>query len=215
MKSRFLKVSGIVLLLFLVCAAEGIAGGLGVYGAYDFLVGSLGWYDNSSDFNRVKIAQAGILFDTCVAKDRLFNYRLQVGLDLSSASYWDADLAQTVAMNIWQISFINTFGFGLIREEALRFWFGPQLGFGVGFEPSFSDTAYYSVMSNFFELDMFAGVAMGLNIHLGNSVSLCADAGLRLHEDLMISPAAFYYGLLLKPFVEAGVIFRFGDVYEE
>ncbi len=215
MKSRSLKIIVIALFLSSVCAATGLAGGLGVYGSYDMLLASIGWLDNSNDFARMKIVQLGFMFDTCVAEDRLFNYRLQVGLDLSTASYFDSGLSRTVSMDIWQISFINTFGFGLVRDESLRFWVGPQLGFGFGFEPEFSGNSYYGTMSDFFEFDLFAGVALGVNIHLGDAVSLCADAGLRLHEDVMVSPAAYFGGILIKPFVDAGIVIRFSDIYEK
>jgi len=213
MKQQRVKIFGLAIVFFSVCVAAALAGGLGVYGSYDIVVGSVGWFDGTSDFTRTKIVQLGLLFDTSVAKDRLFNYRLQLGLDLSTASYFDTSLAQTVTMDIWQINFINSFGFAIVREEALRVWFGPQLGIGLGFEPSFSNSSYYGTMSNFFEFDLFAGVVLGINVNLGDSLSLCADAGLRLHEDAMVSPSAYFGGFLIKPFVDVGLVLRFNDKY--
>ncbi len=214
MKLKAFKISIISLILLLAVSASCMAMGLGVYVGYDFLLSSLGWYDNWSNFDRVKIIQAGMLFDTNVAQDRLFNYRLQIGLDFSNATFYDQDRSQSADMNIWQLSFCNTFGFGFVRNEMVRFWVGPQVGFGLGFEPNFLQKGYYSEPGDFFEFDFFAGVGLGINIHLGDTVSLFADAGLRLHEDFMMSPAAAFVGYLIKVHANVGVIFRFDDTYE-
>ncbi|MBN1797563.1 MAG: hypothetical protein JW822_03240 [Spirochaetales bacterium] len=214
MKAQVIKIIGLSLLFLLFTSTYCMGMGLGGYISYDLLISTMGWYENWSDFNRVKFLQFGILFDTCVARDRLFNYRLQVGLDLSNASFYDEDLGQDADIDIWQISFINTFGFGMIRNELMRFWVGPQIGFALGFEPNFVQDAYYSNMGEFFEFDIFVGVGFGVNIHIGDTISLCADAGISLHEDFMICPAATFMGYLVKCHVNAGVIIRMDDVYD-
>jgi hypothetical protein len=217
MKSRTLKIFGLCLIFLFFSSALGMAIGFGAYASYDVLLGSLGLYNNPNDFNRIKIIQFGLVMDTNVAEDRLFNYRLQIGLDLSNATYNSTSSATPVSLNIWQLRFINTFGFGVIRTDALRFWFGPQVGIGFGFEPTFANDTYYSSMGNFLEFDIFLGPVVGLNINLGDTISLCADLGLRIHEDIMAAPGAstMFIGYLIKAYANLGVIFRFNDNYDE
>jgi hypothetical protein len=213
-KTKFMRIIFLSLLFLLLTSEYCMGVGFGVYINYDLPVAVMGWYENWSDFSRVKFIQFGMLFDTCVAKDRLFNYRLQIGLDLSNASFYDEDLSQDADINIWQLSFINTFGFGMMRNESMRLWVGPQVGFGLGFEPNFVQDSYYSNTGDFFEFDIFVGFSFGVNIHLGETISLCADAGLSLHEDMMICPAATFMGYIIKCHVNAGVIIRMDDTFE-
>ncbi len=76
MTPRWLKIMTLGILFLVAGTALSMASGFGVYGAYDVLIGTLGWYDNAGNFERTKLVQFGILFDTCLAKDRLINQAL-------------------------------------------------------------------------------------------------------------------------------------------
>ncbi|MCU0847579.1 MAG: hypothetical protein MUD12_06795 [Spirochaetes bacterium] len=85
----------------------------------------------------------GLLFDTNVSGDRLFNYRLNIGVDrwheefmISEYKFFEKPV-NTKSIDYPRLHINNSFGFGLIKEKDYRLWLGPQIGFGFGFSKRF------------------------------------------------------------------------------
>ncbi|MBN1497256.1 MAG: hypothetical protein JXA07_10840 [Spirochaetes bacterium] len=142
--------------------------------------------------------KAGFIFDTCVACDSSFSYRLKIGGGMS----W-ADLMSQTNFNGFYLS--NTFALAAVKNDYVKFWIGPQIGFSYRrgssdrlffgtdlpgasylalFSSDFTPPLYYQagafkerVKYNIFGAD--AGLAFGVNLHLGELASLSLEAGVK------------------------------------
>jgi len=198
--------------------------GFGAYASYDYRLATIGSnsYDiyNEPSLTRDKMGQYGIVFDTNVSKNSIFNYRLNLGLDISTInfSYTDYDSGSPVSssnsIDVWKIIFDNTFGFGIARSDFFRLWVGPQVGFGIGFQKTDYSNNYYGTSSDFLELDLHVGFVIGLNIHIGDAASICGDIGVRLHESAMnIGFFSLGGGVILDSFANVSVLLRVNDTF--
>ena len=102
--------------------------------------------------------ELGLVWDTAVASDRLFNYRMNLGWER-----FDLDNKFSEKEGFRGVLLENSFGFRLDGGEAGRLWAGPQLLFGV------------------YQGDFGAGlgVVLGENLHLGKTLSVGLTAGIR------------------------------------
>ena len=168
---------------FLVAAMSGnaVAAGLGFFGTLEAGTGE-DWEleapngpsndDYEADTGRFGI---GFVFDTAVAKDKLFNYRLNaalVGLNVDLEhdyflSEGDADLVGLV--------FDNTFGFGVLRRESVRLWIGPRVR--VGFYTGDTDDFTTSGDNDVTAAEFGVGGVFGANFHVSPTVSLGVETG--------------------------------------
>lgn len=89
----------------------------------------IGVFGSVAGDQRLKLfTGGGLIIDTNCATDKLFNYRLAIGGNRFIISR-DETLADPSNLDlITKFSFLNTFGFGLVRKESFRFWLGPQIG---------------------------------------------------------------------------------------
>ncbi len=117
----------------------------------------------------------GFVFDTSVATDNFFNYRFQVGL--SYLKLFNNSNIPDIEGTGFQ-SYHN-FGFGIIRNENLRIWLGPQIGVEIL-------SAHYNINVNeenedndFASICYSGGVIAGVNYNFDNKFSLCFDGGFR------------------------------------
>ncbi len=126
--------------LMLLATSSAMAFGIGAYAtvggggsAYKTTTGDYvpGITDSSSNLT----AGAGLILDTALAQDSLFNYRLKIG----GGRYWiekETNLELTRKkiestrknIELTRLQLSNIFGFGIIRTRILRWWLGPQLG---------------------------------------------------------------------------------------
>ncbi len=104
---------------------------------------------------------AGLLVDTSVARDKLFNYRLNLSY---TYDFYNASL-HLAKMN-------HAFGLGVYRTNRMRIWFGPQLGLGYIYGEVKNDTVRTYSLAN-----LYIGFVCGVNIHLNQVISLAIDAG--------------------------------------
>jgi len=122
-------------------------------------------------FPSISMMGGGLLYDTNVDKEG-FSYRLNLGVDryrerfkyISGSSSTDIPSSYLYnkkhQINIPRINLINDFGFGVYSSSTVRFYLGPQLGFGAGFR-------------NRFKLcTLFSGPVLGLNYHISDSITL-------------------------------------------
>lgn len=140
--------------------AEVQAAGFGMYGTlgwgeveidgWDFPFGD----DDAGGTSREHshLAGVGMALDSAVARDRLFNYRLNIGYEEMTHDKGELD------------SFVmdHDFGFALYRSEAARLWFGPELRTSWGSH----DTFGFGI-----------GPVLGLNLHTGPEISIALKGG--------------------------------------
>lgn len=121
----------LLLLLFTgVCvfgSSQVHAAGLGFYGSAGG--GTADWSVDGSSINTQNFGKdtghlgIGLVMDTAPARDKLFNYQLNIGYDRFSnrgGSAWgSADFDGFVVS--------NNFGFGTMISPTTRVWFGPEL----------------------------------------------------------------------------------------
>ncbi len=106
-------------------------------------------------------SQLGLSWDTSVAMNRAFNYRLNLGYEQFKL---DDKFGVEEKFEGWILE--NTFGFMILANENLRLWAGPQLVTGL----------YES------DLGIGIGMSLGINLHIGESSSLGLTLGVRRSE---------------------------------
>ncbi|HSV98055.1 MAG TPA: hypothetical protein VLM75_14130 [Spirochaetota bacterium] len=184
------KTSGFPVFLFTVIFFTGMfarsasALSFGIYGQYktasaelnsDYLDPDpmlLGW-EEDADAER-SLFGFGLLIDTAVAKDKLFNYRLQLGIATGSLSIDGTQYSKSIGLTEYHM--YHSFGFGLVRTDSMRLWLGPQLGLGNA-RGSYS----YAGKLGMKYIETFAsiGAILGLNAHLSERISLGLSTGAR------------------------------------
>ncbi len=136
---------------------------------------------------------AGMVVDTCVVREKVFNYRMNLGYNRLFSGF-----------DINRINLINTFGFAAVRTNTIRFWLGPQFGiryalgsytynsahglastiFMGGFIPAaYRDMYVFSQAAprskTFRAGDIHVGFALGVNFNLAGSLTLSLEAGFK------------------------------------
>lgn len=109
---------GVTILIVLFISSSAMAIGIGVYG--DVQRGTTSYAQDFSGSTSDTGVSGGLVLDTNVAKDSLFNYRLKLG----AGQVWSK------GMTVNRASLIQTFGISPapLRGENVRFWFGPRIG---------------------------------------------------------------------------------------
>jgi len=180
MKKAFYLIS-LVSVLFVTLSGPAFALGMGFFGT---LEGGSGddWEiespngvsrdDYDSDVGRLGV---GFVLDTAVAKDKLFNYRLNAALLGLDIELDNPNITGKGEAELVGLAFDNTFGFGVLRSEKVRLWLGPRVrvGFYVGDTDDFSTSQDDDVAVAEFGV----GGAFGANFHVGPTVSLGLETG--------------------------------------
>lgn len=162
MKKRLIFVSVLLCCITIFSVKSAMAFGIGAYvdGAYNkFSVSGDG---GSADIGDYGFLGAGLVLDTCLARNQLFNYRLQLGYQ-KDLKYPD--------FGTHKISMNNYFGFGLVRMQYFRWWMGPQIGI-----------RYYILEgdeSSTSEAGGNVGLVMGFNFNIGKVFTIGLDFGFR------------------------------------
>ena len=151
-------------------------------------------FDTESDY---KTRMIGVMLDTNVARDSLFNYRLNISLDENEINFGRfKDKLDGYVMD-------HTFGFGVLRNQNVRLWIGPQI-----------NLSYY----NESDFDMFGiglGPAIGVNIHAGDKVSFTIASGYKYNFLFGELGDADFTGYDGQFYINFGVLFRINDVYQQ
>lgn len=163
----------------------------------------------SSVFNRLvdNIQGLAIIFDTAVAKDRLFNYRLNI--DCSSVLMQKDLVFSNISYSVNRLTVANTFGFGFIRTPFMRVWAGPQLALTYEFKNR-NSTIFNPVLYN------KIGPMVGVNIHAGNNMTFAVEMGFRsgFGFDMGKTPANSLIESRLEPIASVRLIFRSWDFFD-
>lgn len=217
MKKIFLF-TPLFILLFMACAQSAMAFGIGVYGAWGMGKGTQSWeVANSSkkyDTSNMKWA-GGIVFDSAVAKDTIFNDRLNLGFGVNTRTIDFTTSRRDIKM--YDFSLFNTFGFGLARISIMRFWIGPQIGITY----SYGDLDFIG-KKKYYEVGFLGGMVVGFNFNIGSFFTISLDGGIRYGCVLNYYDIPGNYLITLDPFATAyegfinvSVLFRFNDQFEE
>jgi hypothetical protein len=141
--------------------------------------------------------RAGLVFDTCVACDDVFSYRVKIGGGLSKA-----DLLTKINYNSFHLN--QVFAFAAVKNDYIKFWIGPQIGFSYSrgssdrifygtelpgaafallFPSTFTTPLSYITPGAYKERNKYsvyradAGITFGVNLNLGDYVTLAFEAG--------------------------------------
>lgn len=120
---------------------------------------------------------AGFILDSCVAKDTLFNDRLNVGY-----SFYNMDNDKLPKLKGFDYHVYNSFGFGIVRNEMIRLWVGPQVGIGMLYGTFDDDSTDED--ANFVTFYGSLGAVAGINVHLASQFSIGFDAGYRFSSHI-------------------------------
>ncbi len=139
--------------------------------------------------------RAGLIFDTCVACDSDFSYRLKLGGGMAKA-----DFLSRIDYNGIYMS--HTFAFAAVKNDYVKFWIGPQIGFSyrrgssdrwfIGTE-TVSSLYYFGTVPtpNLWNIGTFkertkydifgadGGLAFGVNLNLGDYVTVGLEAAVK------------------------------------
>lgn len=191
MSRKRIIVSVVLCCMILFSVKSAMAIGIGAYvdGAYNkFSVSGDGGTVDLDDYGFVG---AGLVLDTCVAKNQLFNYRLGLG--------YQKDV-KFPELGTHKISMNNYFGFGVVRMQYFRWWMGPQLGLRYFIIDS-DDGSMSEAGGN-------VGLATGFNFNIGKVFTIGLELGFRynfLFKDPFIHGPEGHGALVF--------LFRINDTY--
>jgi hypothetical protein len=162
----------------------------------------------SSAFDRLVYNLAGkdLIIDTAVAKNRLFNYRLNISIDTFTV-YQDR-FFRNVSYTVNRLTWANTFGFGLWRSRYVRLWAGPQIALSYQFSNRADrvlDTYMYSKI----------GPVIGANFHTGEFTTVSVELGFRTGLGYNLNKSMYDTISLSRPEPMAAIklIFRAWDIF--
>ena len=116
---------------------------------------------------------AGITTDSAVAKDKLFNYRMNLGYENVRER-----LDGFGTFGIYHgASFENIFGFGVYRSKLMRVWLGPSLRIASGVLDKGSVLGAALPAGRAIRFTGAGGLATGVNFHTGNLGSAALTIG--------------------------------------
>ncbi|MCU0849621.1 MAG: hypothetical protein MUD12_17205 [Spirochaetes bacterium] len=182
MKKTFLIIQTVASVCLL--SSSVFAFGIGFYG--DFNYGKTFWntetlivdpvneisYKKKSRIGLANLGYGGgIVLDSNVASDNLFNYRAELGFHYLTFPH-------NRGMNSYMASTVHYFGFGIVRNESIRFWVGPQVTLGALFPREARDMA---------GLIAGGGLAAGININMGETFTLAFTGAARYVGGIMFS----------------------------
>lgn len=171
------------------------------------------WADLHTEADEVAI---GLVFDTNLARDRLFNYRLNASL-----AFVDEEVGQAGIENQVQgtnVSLDQTFGFGFIRTPEVRVFLGPSLHLGIG---RIDDHIRVSgFRENYERTSLTAGLGpeLGFNYNVGRHLTLSTSAYVRYGFQVQAFQKLFddrgsdgvFVGSDLRAGIVTSIFFRFG-----
>ncbi len=156
--------------------------GLGPFFEYGRGIGVLEEFgDQDFDTNRYSI---GFAVDTAVARDTLFNYRLNLGY-----SYRD-QMFDTGGSDFEShgLTLNNMFGFGVYRTDRVRLWLGPSVRFNTDVLTDLP--AGLDIV----DLGIGGGLALGANVHTGSLGSVAFTFGYQyLYVASVVDDSEFDY----------------------
>lgn len=170
--------------------------GFGMY--YNTMSGSSDWdvdsdiggdfmdYDDSDDWDGdEETTSFGFVFDTNLARNELFNYRFELGLENSDVDldieFGDIDTEGTAELS--GLVMTHDFGFGVFRTKDVRIWIGPEVKLSFLSGEIDVDGARLRDVDcdvNIFKFGL--GPVAGLNFNIDPQLSLSIKVGVLLQN---------------------------------
>lgn len=190
------------LLLFVIVFNALSAGPLYAYGVGFYTTGNVGrplfgtklygstctGIDNGSGSSHVMYGiGCGFVYDSAVAANKRFNYRLNGGYENSVNS----GTPFFTFRSMHKVALSNTFGFALFNNKSLRVWMGPQVEVACQFGER-TWKKYYLLSSYSFNFERVTtssrvisgllglGAILGININTGDLFTLSFEAGINI-----------------------------------
>lgn len=126
----------------------------------------------------------GLVYDTAVASNDTFNYRLNAGYENNVASGYPF----FTDTSMHRVTLSNTFGFALFKNKYVRVWMGPQVELACRFaersyftnEGSLIGLVYTGTMGHikYSTGELGIGCILGINVHTGDLFTLGFEVGL-------------------------------------
>ncbi len=185
---------------------------------YDF--SRFEWFRTGNMKNSSNLAiGGGLVLDTNLANNRIFNYRLKLG-----GEALNVDRERSIDMS--RLHMQHIFGFGIVRTKVVRLWLGPSIGgsyswgkstglkYYLGIAPQsyryqqvtapglpYDPTAYtFGLLRDRIKKLYYGGidlgVAVGLNINIGNLVTIGPEMGFKYAFNWGFQRRDVYAGLL-------------------
>jgi hypothetical protein len=160
----------LIIFMFFVGVSSSFAGKHGIFldtssgsGEAEWDSDITAWDIDTSSFS------GGYVFDTNPSSDKVFNYRLNVGVGSH-----EIEDEFGVSMESTGLYVENIFGFAFVKKDSFRWWAGPlvRLGFYSG------DVDGTNIDVTYAEFGL--GVVTGLNIKAGNGL-ISPSLGVRFH----------------------------------
>lgn len=146
------------------------------------------------------------MLDSAVANDRVFNYRLNIGV-----YNWSEEFEDDSEFDLTGFMMSHDFGFGVFRNKYVRLWLGPEIRFAFGTGDEDENDGYDVEIVSF-----GVGPVLGLNLHFGPVVSLGLKSGY-LFEGVAGNADGFdsidFHGSDTMYFFTLSLIFRINDEF--
>ena len=129
--------------------------------------------DYSTNTTYKESVGVGLVFDTNIHKNRLFNYRL--GIELLPREIKDRNgTSCQKGCEGTKLNFVHTFGFALIKNEKLRLWAGPRINLAL--------THYNGGYEGGFNSEFGIAPVIGANYAVNKNISLSFDLDYRITQ---------------------------------
>jgi hypothetical protein len=185
-----------VAFLLIWSAPAALATGFGYYGTVG--QGTLrfdnGWFASDAHGTSrqdTKLLGAGMVLDTAVARNRVFNYRLNVGyekLKVDNVQIYETDRLESLVID-------QDFGSAVYMSDTARIWFGPELRVLIAHD----------------EFAMGVGPVLGINLHTGKEATVALKLGYLFTS---FAPGSADYDKESHAFLNLAILFRTeGDQY--
>jgi hypothetical protein len=243
MERRIRIVSAVILMLFLF-SGPAFAGGWGPYFSWAREEPSTGFPDDYLDALRdigapesviremeeasvgvsVDHLTFGVIYESAPARDKLLSYRGTLGFDIAtSISVENVEIAgisiDMLGLDLdesskYGLSTKHTLAFGIIRADGIKWWAGPGIGLSFNYYSKDRDILGTTFDLQAANLSIGGGGETGVNIHLGQGLTLCVGGGIHWRafaygggsEDL----GSLVWGDGPFFFVETSLLFRTG-----
>ena len=206
------------------------ASGIGLYLPYSFgdTMDVTVSPENGTEFDQTTEYQSttglGLVYDSSLGKDKLFNYRLGVEwmdrtIDTVSEPLGTRSCSGD-ACDMFRLQVIQTFGFGLLRTEMVRLWIGPRINIGYNYS-SDEETGFTRTNGNF---ELGIAPALGINLNFGRYFAIAADLDYRFgvvggaytySPNGGVETVNSYGGNNTGATLRAYALFKFGEAYQD
>lgn len=219
------------------------AGAVGLGPSLDAGYGHAFWSFDNQGFetinrdNTCAYFGGGLVFDTAVSTNTLFNYRLN--LDYNQVSYpdyippeyyFETHFIPAQDFEMGRFKMVNSFGFGVVRTERVRFWLGPQLSLMYASGSQTIHTSHegytYTREDTISVAGPGLGVVAGVNINTPGDVTVALEMGARVnvlygtddyraYGDITDQHLISLSQINPEAFFSATLLFRMGEQYQK